>query len=43
MPFEEVPLSHPREWRRFGPCLDLAQQVLHRPDTTTYANTETVA
>ncbi|MET7901803.1 hypothetical protein ABZS86_10055 [Streptomyces sp. NPDC005355] len=42
-PFEEVPLGHPREWRRFGPRLDLAQQVLHRPDTTTNANTETVA
>jgi hypothetical protein len=43
VPFKEVALSCPREWRRFGPCLDLAQQVLHRPDTTTNANTETVA
>nr|WTB28325.1 metallophosphoesterase [Streptomyces sp. NBC_00830]WTB35757.1 metallophosphoesterase [Streptomyces sp. NBC_00830] len=31
VPFEEVSLGYPREWRRFGLRPDLARQVLSRP------------
>ncbi len=31
VPFEEVSLGYPREWRRFGLRADLARQILPRP------------
>ncbi|AOR34258.1 metallophosphoesterase [Streptomyces fodineus] len=31
VPFEEVSLGYPREWRRFGLRSDLARQILPRP------------
>ncbi|MDB1088670.1 metallophosphoesterase [Streptomyces sp. ACA25] len=34
VPFEEVSLGYPREWRRFGLRRDLARQILPRPNGT---------